>query len=314
MPLALSATHPAPTCSEHDLIAAVRRGDDRAFEVLYSRYHRRIVSYINGMVGDHARAEDIAQDVFISVLRRLRANDRPIVFKPWLYEVAKNACIDEFRRARRAREVPLQRDDDLIGGNPRLVARAPTPETEIESKQKLIDLRGAFRGLSESHHKVIVMRELEGLSYAQIGDELGMSQAVVESTLFRARRRLGEEYEDLVSGRRCQRVRAVVDEGDARAMRSLGLKQRRLIARHLSHCQPCRRHAMLAGVDESLLEQPKRVGKIAALLPIPAWLRLRRGGTSAVPSHSINLIQSAQGLAVTNPGAVGGIGRPPPPR
>ncbi len=309
MPLALSATHPAPTCSEHDLIAAVRRGDDRAFEVLYSRYHRRIVSYINGMVGDHARAEDIAQDVFISVLRRLRANDRPIVFKPWLYEVAKNACIDEFRRARRAREVPLQRDDDLIGGNPRLVARAPTPETEIESKQKLIDLRGAFRGLSESHHKVIVMRELEGLSYAQIGDELGMSQAVVESTLFRARRRLGEEYEDLVSGRRCQRVRAVVDEGDARAMRSLGLKQRRLIARHLSHCQPCRRHAMLAGVDESLLEQPKRVGKIAALLPIPAWLRLRRGGTSAVPSHSINLIQSAQGLAVTNPGAVGGIGR-----
>ena len=86
MPLALSATHPAPTCSEHELIAAVRQGDDRAFEVLYSRYHRRIVSYINGMVGDHARAEDIAQDVFISVLRRLRADDRPIVFKPWLYE------------------------------------------------------------------------------------------------------------------------------------------------------------------------------------------------------------------------------------
>jgi RNA polymerase sigma factor (sigma-70 family) len=309
MPLALSATHPAPTCSEHELIAAVRRGDDRAFEVLYSRYHRRIVSYINGRVGDHARAEDIAQDVFISVLRRLRANDRPIIFKPWLYEVAKNACIDEFRRARRGREVPLERDDDLVGGNPRLVARARTPETEIESKQKLIDLRGAFRGLSESHHKVIVMRELEGRSYAQIGDELGMSQAVVESTLFRARRRLGEEYEDLVSGRRCERVRAVVDEGDARAMRSLGLKQRRLIARHLSHCQECRRHAKLAGVDEALLEQPRLIGKIAALLPIPAWLRLRRGGTSAVPSHSINLIQSAQGLAVTNPAAVGGIGR-----
>jgi RNA polymerase sigma factor (sigma-70 family) len=174
MPLALSATHPAPTCSEHELIAAVRRGDDRAFEVLYSRYHRRIVAYINGMVGDHGRAEDIAQDVFISVLRRLRANDRPIVFKPWLYEVAKNACIDEFRRARRGKEVPLERDDDLVGGNPRLVARSPTPETEIESKQKLIDQRGAFRGLSDSHHKVIVLRELEGLSYAQIGDQLGM--------------------------------------------------------------------------------------------------------------------------------------------
>jgi RNA polymerase sigma factor (sigma-70 family) len=312
MTLALSVTHAAPTCSEQELIAAVRRGDDRAFEVLYARYHRRIVSYVNGMVGDHARAEDITQDVFISALRRLRANDRPIMFKPWLYEVAKNACIDEFRRARRGQEVPLERDDALIDANPRLASRAPTPETAVESKQKLTDLRGAFGGLSESHHKVIVMRELEGLSYSQIGEQLGMSQAVVESTLFRARRRLGEEYEDLVSGRRCERVRAVVDEGESRTTRSIGIKERRLIARHLAHCQPCRRHARLAGVEDSLFEQPRLVGKIAALLPIPAWLRLRRGGngsTAPSPSHSVGLIQSVQGLAATNPAAIGGLGR-----
>jgi RNA polymerase sigma factor (sigma-70 family) len=311
MSLALSVTQSALTCPEHQLVAAVRRGDDRAFEALYESYHRRIAAYVYGMVADHGRAEDITQEVFISVLRRLRETDRPIVFKPWLYEIAKNACIDEFRRARRGQEVPFERDDELIGGNPRLVGRVPTPETAVESKQKLAHLKGAFRGLSESHHKVIVLRELEGLSYAQIGEQLGMSQGAVESTLFRARRRLGEEYEDLISGRRCERVRTVIDEGEERTMRSLGIKERRLIARHLSHCQPCRRHAKLAGVEDSMFEQPRRAGKIAAWLPIPAWLRLRRGGASGLSAtpHSAGLIQTAQGAIAANPVALGGFGR-----
>jgi hypothetical protein len=105
-------------------------------------------------------------------------------------------------------------------------------------------------------------------------------------------------------------VRAVIDEGDARTTRSLGIKERRLIARHLSHCQPCRRHAKLAGVEDSLLEQPRRAGKIAALLPIPAWLRLRRGGgPTSLPSHSAGLIRSAQGVISANPAAIGGFGR-----
>src|SRR3954453_21745379 len=83
------------------LVAAVRRGDDRAFEQLYSRYQRRISSYVFGMVKDHGRAEDITQEVFISALRRMRETDRAIAFKPWIYEIAKNACIDQFRRSRR---------------------------------------------------------------------------------------------------------------------------------------------------------------------------------------------------------------------
>ena len=112
METALGATQSAPSRTDHELIVAVRRGSDRAFEELYSRYRARIGSYVFGMVGDHARAEDIAQEVFISALRRLRDTERPIAFKPWLYEIAKNACIDEFRRTRRAREVPLPLEGD----------------------------------------------------------------------------------------------------------------------------------------------------------------------------------------------------------
>src|ERR1700742_4912347 len=107
MATALRVSQPTPTCSEQELVAAVRRGNDRAFEELYSRYRARIRAYIYGMVGDYATAEDIAREVFISAWRGLKQTYRPSAFKPWIYEIAKNACIDEFRRTPRAREVPL---------------------------------------------------------------------------------------------------------------------------------------------------------------------------------------------------------------
>ena len=89
----------------------MRRGDDRAFEALYQRYHRRIHAYVFGMVKDHQRAEDVTQEVFVSALRRMRATERPIAFKPWVYEIAKNACIDQFRRSKRAEEVSYNAED-----------------------------------------------------------------------------------------------------------------------------------------------------------------------------------------------------------
>ena len=98
---------------DHRLVAAVRRSDDRAFEELYARYHRRIHAYVMGMVKDHGRAEDVTQEVFVSALRRMRETERPIAFKPWIYEIAKNACIDQFRRTRRAEEVSLEADEGL---------------------------------------------------------------------------------------------------------------------------------------------------------------------------------------------------------
>ena len=185
------------------LVAGVRRGDDRAFEALYSRYHRRIHAYVMGMVKDHGRAEDITQEVFVSALRRMRETERPIAFKPWIYEIAKNACIDQFRRSRRAEEVSLQADDGLAPGDyGRLVGSDPTPDAAVAAKQDLDHLCGALGGLSDTHHEILVMREFEGMSYREIGERLGMSRPAVESTLFRARRRLTEEYDDLVSGAR----------------------------------------------------------------------------------------------------------------
>ncbi len=296
MSFALTATSPTPTCTDRELVAAVRDGSDRAYEELYARYRGRISSYVAGLVGDHGRAEDITQEVFISALRRLRQTERPIAFKAWVYEIAKNACIDEFRRERRAREVPLEADGAEAGHG--LVSPSLSPDAAIESKQSLGYLTRAVQGLSENHHRIIVMRELEGLSYSEIGEQLGVSRPVVESTLFRARRRLSQEYDELASGRRCEQVQALIATEEPQALLKLGVRRRRQLARHLAHCQPCRRQARIAGVDDSLFRAPTVVDKIAVLLPLP-WLPWRREGSrrSGAGGHGVALAQPLQRAA-----------------
>jgi RNA polymerase sigma factor (sigma-70 family) len=272
-----------PEADDQRLVAAVRRGDDRAFEALYSRYQRRIHAYVMGMVKDHGRAEDVTQEVFVSALRRMRETERPIAFKPWIYEIAKNACIDQFRRTRRTEEVSLEADEGLAPADyGRLVGSDPAPHDAVETKQDLTDLCGAFGGLSDAHHEILLLRELEGLSYREIGDRMGMSRPAVESTLFRARRRLTEEYDELASGARCQRVQnLIVTAAETR----LGARESRRLSRHLSHCQPCRREAMAAGLDSAILAhiplRRRAAAKVAALLPFPIFGRGRGGGEAA---------------------------------
>ena len=261
--------------TDEALIARLRAGEDRAFELLYARYRRRIASYVHGRVGDRGRAEDITQEVFISALRRMRDTDRPIAFRPWIYEIAKNACIDQFRRAKRGEEVSFDAEEGLGATDyGRLAQPGPTPEVAFDQKEQLVNLQGAFGGLTESHHQILVLRELEGLSYREIGDRMGLTRAAVESTLFRARRRLTEEYDELASGERCRRIESVMSMA---AEGILGTRDERKLARHLSHCQPCRREARLLGVSPAPARQPIRQ-KIAAFVPLPAFIRRRLGG------------------------------------
>src|SRR3712207_6036477 len=269
--LAPAPTRAATLQSDCDLVAAVRRGDDRAFEELYARYQRRISSYIFGMVKDHARAEDLTQDVFMSALRRMRDTDRPIAFKPWIYEIAKNACIDQFRRAKRAEEVSYDADEGLGAADyGRLVTGDPTPDVAYDQKLQLDHLRGALGGPSDAHHQILVMREFEGLSYREIVERMNMSRPSVESTLFRARKRLSEEYDELVTGARCTRIQGIISAAGSGAM---GTRDRRRMARHLSYCQPCRKHAHAAGLEDVVPVRTGLAAKIAGFLPLPAFLK-----------------------------------------
>src|SRR5436309_2084278 len=298
--LAPAPVRAATLQTDIQLVAAVRRGDDRAFEELYARYHRRISSYIFGMVKDHARAEDLTQEVFMSALRRMRDTDWPIAFKPWVYEIAKDACIDQCRRARRAEEVSYDAEEGMGAADyGRLTSSDATPDVAMERRQELDHLRGALGGLSDAHHQILVMREFEGLSYREIGERMGMSRPSVESTLFRARKRLTEEYDELVSGQRCERVQGIIAGASGGG---LGARDRRRMARHLSYCQPCRRHAYAAGLTDVVPARRPLGAKIAALLPLPAFLRRRfagqgdDGGVGATVGHGGTLAPLAANL------------------
>jgi hypothetical protein len=135
------------------------------------------------------------------------------------------------------------------------------------------------------HHEILVMRELEGLSYRDIGERLGLSRPAVESTLFRARKRLTEEYDELVSGARCLRIQAIIATAGAGAV---GVRDSRRLARHVAHCQPCRRLAAGAGLDVAALAPPTRRARVAAKIagwlpfPIPFLRRPGGGGGGAV--------------------------------
>src|SRR5690348_5405415 len=287
---AIGASQAELSRTEAELVDAARHGDERAFGELYERYGRRIFAYVLGRVADHGRAEDIVQDVFISALRRLRSSDRAISFKPWIYEIAKNACIDEFRRLQRSCEVSIEQ-----GAAEPLVAATPSPDSSFEQRQKLDALQGAFRGLSERQHAVIVLRELEGLSYTEIAARTGMTLPMVESTLLRARRRLSQEYDEIVSGRRCERVLTVIAAGGQTAVSALGLRERRRFARHIAHCQPCARYARMAGISEPQTRVPPLVKKIGGLLPFPiarwSWPWGRHATSGA---HTSRLVRAAR--------------------
>jgi RNA polymerase sigma factor (sigma-70 family) len=259
--------------SDVRLVALVRAGENEAFEELYRRYEQRIRGFIANRVGDSARAEELTQDAFLSALRALRTSDAPIAWKPWLYEIARNATIDLHRRRRHAEELSVDHQELMRPLDRRRLVAARAPDAEFAAKETLDHLRGAFDELPPNHHQVLVLRELEGLSYSEIADRLNLTHAAVESKLFRARRRLEREFDELASGRRCVAARATVGlmaEGiDSRP-------ERRRLARHARRCSACRRHARELGVDPFGRRQWQP--RLGALLPL-GWL-LRRSGAA----------------------------------
>ncbi len=263
--------------ADADLVAAVRAGDDSAFEELYRRYQPRIARFICGMLHDAARCEDVAQEAFLSALRRMRATDAEINFKPWIYQIARNAAIDSYRRKNHAVEVSMDADDGLRASDrTRLVGLEGSPDAALVTKERMDHLQGAFDELSDVHTRVLVMRELEGMSYREIGEKLELTRPAVESALFRARRRLESEYSELSEGRRCEAMHATMVRMAAGKHR--GAEEHRL-ARHAKRCHTCRMRARELGLDPLTTLGALRK-KAAALLPIP-WL-LRRsddGGT-----------------------------------
>ncbi|HSI02907.1 MAG TPA: sigma-70 family RNA polymerase sigma factor, partial [Myxococcota bacterium] len=174
------------------LVQRAARGDEIAFSELVTRHYRRALRVAFGLLKDRHDAEDVLQDAFARVHARLKDFEGSSAFYTWLYRIVVNLSIDTMRKRRRERRVELEDEttrEALRSGEelwPRY--RDAGPDDTHERKELAAKLDRAFRGLPEIHQAVIVLRELEGFSYEEIAETLGIKKGTVMSRLFHARR------------------------------------------------------------------------------------------------------------------------------
>jgi len=236
--------------SDEQLVALFRAGHDEAFRVIYDRYRQRLFAYTRQMLpGARQDAEDALQDVFVRAYSGLRANDRQLALRAWLYRIAHNRCIDELRR-------PACSSPELL----ELVSSPiQDPLAEAERRESLRRLVADVRRLPEQQRSALLMRELSGLSYAQLADVLGVSIAAVKSLLVRARIGLVQAGE--ARDTPCSEIRDQLIAAHDRGVRPGGTARR-----HMHECSACRdfRDA-IKGTSRELAAFAPALGPFAAL-------------------------------------------------
>lgn len=185
----LSAIKKAEREAEARLIEAVQRGDRDAYRDLVDRYRRRVVALALEVTRSSEDAEDVAQETFVKAFLSLKDFKGQSSFYTWIYRIALNMAIDVRRKVARQGGKALEFDERVALGASDLKL-AEEPDKTLERKQDAQVLEAALQELSEEHRIVLTLRELDGLSYDEIADVVGISKGTVMSRLHYARKRV----------------------------------------------------------------------------------------------------------------------------
>jgi RNA polymerase sigma factor (sigma-70 family) len=211
-------------------------------EAVYERYHQQLYRYCYSIVGNADDAQDALQNAMLKAVRALPAEQREIQLKPWLYRIAHNESVELLRKRRD--QVPL---------GPDLASPAGGLVETATQRDRLRQLLGDLDRLPERQRGALVMRELSGLGFEQIGEAFETSPAVARQTVYEARLSLRQ----LEAGREmsCEKVMLELSDADGRVTR------RRDIQAHLRDCAECREFG------ESIASRRR---DLAAIAPLPA--------------------------------------------
>lgn len=228
--------------SDERLTRRAVSGDERAFAAIFHRYHQSLFRFCLAIVGNPDDASEALQNTMIKVLRALPGEERKIELKPWLYRIAHNESIDLLRRRRETSQLDVEQ-----------VAPGYGLAEDVATRERLRRLLTDLNELPERQREVLVMRELAGLEFDEIGSALDTSGAVARQTLYEARQSLHQMEEGREMS--CATVTKALSDGDGRVTR------RRDVRAHLRNCVHC----------QAFREEIKgRQRDLAALSPLPA--------------------------------------------
>ena len=178
--------------TDAELVRRIRAGDGEAFRVLVERHSNSLFGLAYSLLGSAADAEDVVQETFLGAFRRLGAFEGRSAVKTWLTRILLNHA-SKLRRSRRVRkaesiESPAASADESL--------HTGSSATAVDSR---VDVTKMLDALSPDHREVIVLRELEGLSYEEMAAALGVPRGTVESRLHRARQELKQRFSGYLS-------------------------------------------------------------------------------------------------------------------
>ncbi len=171
------------------LTAQTLRGEVSAFEELVDRYKKSVFAIIYRMTGQYQEAEDIAQEVFVTVYQKLYQFDSSKKFAPWIHRIAINTCISSLRKNNKV--ILLNFDETFTNqSESEPVYKYGDPESTLERNELRADIRAALLELPESYQSVLILRYQLDLTNHEIAETLGVSKENVEVKVHRARKAL----------------------------------------------------------------------------------------------------------------------------
>ena len=173
------------------VIRRVQQGDTEAFEALVAAYEKNVFNVALQMTGNREDAQDLTQEAFIKAYSSLSSFRGDSRFSSWLYRIVSNVCLDFKRRQSRRPSASLTVEDDE-GESVQLdiADESQSPEALLERKMTREAVREGLKQLPDEQRQILLLREIQGLSYEEIGEAMGLEEGTVKSRIFRARKKL----------------------------------------------------------------------------------------------------------------------------
>jgi RNA polymerase sigma-70 factor (ECF subfamily) len=168
---------------DKSLVERCRQGDDDAWREMVDRFGQKVFSVAYHFTLKREDAEELAQEIFLKVFENLHRYDGSFPLVAWLVSIARNLCIDRYRRLKREKSFRHVSDDSVLP----MLTSAEDPAADAVKKERTKLLFWALSEIPEELSEILVLRDLEGLAYEEIGAALSLPDGTVKSRLFRAR-------------------------------------------------------------------------------------------------------------------------------